>query len=227
MKKVFTIFVLVFFCAGINTLTAQSNLKFGLNGGINLSNAYGDDAGIANNQTGFAIGGFLNIKINDGFSIRPELYYNSKGFILEQDIKGPLNDVVYDLKSESDVTMNYLEMPVLAVFTLHENVSLFAGPYFDYFISGETKNSLKGTVSGCDEYGCGSVEIDESKTVDIESDEVNNPGFGFTFGGEFLIGKFKLGARYSVGLSQIGDQDQYEKIDAKYQVLQFMVGMEI
>jgi hypothetical protein len=56
---------------------------------------------------------------------------------------------------------------------------------------------------------------------DVESSDINSPGFGLVFGAEYTFEQFVFNARYSLGLTNIPtDKDK----DFRHSVFQFMVG---
>src|ERR1700733_15049765 len=53
--------------------------KFGIKGGLNLSNMYVRDVSDENMKVGWNAGIYAKIPLTTGFSIQPELYYTDKG----------------------------------------------------------------------------------------------------------------------------------------------------
>ncbi|MBI9071662.1 MAG: PorT family protein [Melioribacteraceae bacterium] len=224
MKKVFVVGMLLLITLNLSPLYAQNNVTFGFNGGVNLANVSGDDVDDADSKYGFSAGAFLNVKLSRVFSLRPEIYYASKGFSLEENEYYADADYSYDLSAESEISLNYLEVPILGVISINKNMNLFAGPYVDYFLSGDAEVETKGTVRYCSWGKCTTESINESETEDIDSDNMSSPGFGLIVGGEFVMGQFKIGARYSLGLSNISDNDES---DFSHNVIQVMVGVSL
>lgn len=229
MKRVMilsvTLFIVAFF---VSSASAQGIVAKGLKGGINLANVRGEDFEDEDTEIrlGFAIGGFLTYRVNEHLAFQPEIYYTSKGFKLKA--KGSESDVDYEVSysMEGSFSLSYLEIPVLGVFAVNKNINLFAGPYLDIYLNGKVKSEYevhsRYLESSTNEW----VTEDESgsDSEDIKSDDMNSPGFGLLFGAEYLIGKISIGARYSIGLSTIPDE---EDTDIKHKVIQFVVGFHL
>jgi hypothetical protein len=70
------------FNAQINDGSAESRIRVGVKGGLNLSNVY-DSRGQefnADSKFGFAGGGFVSIPIGELIGIQPEILLSQKGF---------------------------------------------------------------------------------------------------------------------------------------------------
>ena len=123
------IFMLVLCFIVTSSLSAQGLTAKGIKGGLNLANFSGSDADIGDISpsmvTKFAVGGFLNFEVNKQFSIRPEVYYSSKGAKYEAG------------GDELTITTNYIDIPVLAVYNASEQFGLFAGPQVGFYLNGE------------------------------------------------------------------------------------------
>lgn len=191
MKKIM-IFTMILSFVFIGTISAQG-MGYGVKGGLNMAKFTGDDAdfeGIA--DPGFVlgptIGGFATFNLGDMLAIQPEVLYTKKGSSYE------LSEEGFDLNM--DFSMNWLEIPVLAVVNIQDKIKIFAGPYLDLFLSGTIDMEMA--------FGGES----ESDSEDIESDDVTSPGFGFIFGGTFMLGdNLGIEARYSLGLTSMDEED--------------------
>ncbi|MDD3004775.1 porin family protein [Flavobacterium sp.] len=104
--------------AGTYYSTAQET-KFGVRAGIDLAtveqtvSVAGFTTTVKGSETGFFVGGFAEIGMNESFAIQPEVLYVS--------IK--------------DFSM--LNIPVLGKYTVAENINLMAGPSFNYLLDAE------------------------------------------------------------------------------------------
>ena len=145
MKKVLALCI---FIVGISfsSVFAQGVSTKGFIGGLNMSNVSGDDVQDNKMKLGYAVGGFWSFKVGSKFSIRPEIYYTSKGFILET--KENESNAVYDfdITATGTLSLNYIEVPVLGVFSVNRNLNVFAGPYLDYYLSGEMERKIEGNT---------------------------------------------------------------------------------
>jgi hypothetical protein len=168
--------------------SAESNLKpkFGIKGGLNLTNLYVSDVSSEHMKAGFNAGVFAKLPVTKGFSIQPELLYSLKG------AKENYNNFAQG-SGEYRFNLGYLELPVLAVVNLAPNFNLHLGGYAGYLVNANIKNvNNQGTVQSATELNTG-----DFKRWD----------FGLAGGLGFDIENFTLGARYNYGLSHIGKDD--------------------
>ena len=210
--------ILLAIALNVNNISAQN---IGFKGGLNLANVSGDDVEDTELRYGFAIGGFLVMDLNGQFFLRPEIYYTSKGFAMSMEESESTGDYEISYSGESSITLNYLEVPVLGVFAVTKNFNLFAGPYLDIFLNGKTTTESEGYYRYLMNDEWIYEDLSGSDSEDIKSDDINTPGLGLLFGAEYVIGKFSFDVRYSMGLTNIPDEDD---VDVKHQVIQFMVG---
>ncbi|MFD2246429.1 porin family protein [Pontibacter ruber] len=100
-------------------------------------------------------------------------------------------EVLYSRKgyerSDSTFRFDYLEVPLLAVFNITQNVSVHFGPQASVMISAK----------------------EEDKEIDLEP--FNTFDYGIAAGGEARISRFRLGARYNLGLADLRNQDTLEQ----------------
>jgi hypothetical protein len=166
--------------------TTESSLKpkFGIKGGVNLSNLYVDDVEDENMKVGVNVGVFAKLPVSRGFSIQPELLYTSKGSKLRY------NNIFGD--GEYRFNLNYVELPVLAVFNLGKNFNIHAGPYAALLTSANIKRL--DNESG---------DVDD--IADLDTDNFKRFDYGLVGGVGFDIQNFTIGARYNYGLNEIGD----------------------
>lgn len=228
MKNVMILnLTLLIFAFFVINASAQGIVAKGFKGGLNLANISSDDIDDTDSRLGFAIGGFVTFNVNEQFSLRPEIYYTSKGCKLK--VKGSESDVDYEVSYsiEGSFSLNYLEIPILGEFAVNKNINLFAGPYLDIYLNGKAKQEWDVHSRYLDPSTNDWVTEDESisDSEDIESDDMNSPGFGLLFGAEYITGQISFGVRYSIGLSNIPDDDDDE--EAKHKVIQFLVGFHL
>ncbi len=191
MKKIMLIMVILS-VVFIGILPAQG-LGFGVKGGLNMAKFSGDDAdfeGMA--DPGFVIGptigGFITYNLSDKLAIQPEFLYTAKGSSYNIDEEG----FEWDFKFK----MNWLDIPVLAVYQLLDNVNVFAGPLLEFYLNGEIDSEIS------------FMGESESETEDIESDDVNSLGFGLIFGGTYMVtDNLGIEARYALGLTSMDSED--------------------
>lgn len=165
--------------------TAESGLsaKFGIKGGLNLTNLYVDNVSSEHMKAGFNAGVFAKLPVTKGFSIQPELLYSVKG------AKDTYNNLLQG-NGEYRFNLGYMELPVLAVVNLAPNFNLHLGGYAAYLVSANVRDvNSNGDIQGA---------------TDLNTDNFKRWDFGLIGGLGFDIQNFTIGARYNYGLSQIG-----------------------
>jgi hypothetical protein len=201
IQMVFVLVTLLVTSLG-NDVFAQA--RAGIKGGLNVSNLYIDDLDDENARYGFNIGFFGQVLASETFAIQPELLFSTKGSkafyggIIDQTVK-------YNL--------NYLDLPVLAVFKLGESAEIHIGPYAGYLLGANVSYSGD-IVNGDDE-----IDRDHLKSFDYGL----AGGFGLNFG------TVQVGARYNFGLAKIADSDAAEVVlgDSKNSVAQLYVSLNL
>lgn len=197
------ILTLLFLSGAVVSSTAQDR-RMGIKGGLNLSNLYVDDVDDENARVGFHVGVYGQIISTETFAIQPELLYTTKGS--ESEWNGLIDQTV-------KFNLNYLELPVLAVFKLGESAEIHIGPYFSYLLGAniDTEGDLGGTNEELDR--------DNFKPFDFGL----SGGFGLNFGA------VQIGARYNYGLSEIADSDAADLLlgDAKNSCAQVYVALNL
>ena len=157
--------------------------KFGIKGGLNLTNLHSDNFSDDHLKAGFNLGVFSKIPITPGFSIQPELLYSLKGS------KSDYNNSV-EGSGQYRFNLGYVELPVLAVVNLTKNFSIHLGGYGAYLTNVNIKDvNNDGHVNGI---------------TDLNADNFNRWDFGLAGGIGFDIENFMIGARYNYGLTSIG-----------------------
>ena len=221
MKKVF-ILMIILAVVFIGVLPAQG-LGFGVKGGLNMGKFTGDqvkeitDRGFDEKYvTGFSAGGFITLPLGDAITIRPEVLYTQNGAKYEGSLFGT--------ESTISMKMNWLNIPVLAVFNLGP-VGVIAGPYFDLFLNGKTKFEATGEGQSFDE------------EEDIEGDEVQTLNYGVIFGAAYgLTNNIDIELRYSLGLNSYDKEPDdwdvaydgaYEEGDVKPTMIQLLVNFHL
>lgn len=165
--------------------SAENSLspKFGIKAGVNLTNMYVKDVSDENMKVGFNAGFFAKLPITQGFSIQPELLYTSKG------AKETYNNFI-EGEGEYRFNLNYIELPVLAVFNVAKNFNLHVGPYVSYLAEANIKD-LKDNGT-----------MDE--ITDLDAENFNRFDYGVVGGLGIDISNFTIGARYNYGFREIG-----------------------
>ncbi|KOP37427.1 PorT family protein [Flavobacterium sp. WLB] len=184
------------------------DVKFGLKGGLNVSNFSGDTEGIDfKSRFGFNAGGFVEIKFSEKFALQPEVLYSTQGakvdnFNLDVDGIGTVNaDVAFNLA--------YINVPVMFKYFAAEKFSLEAGPQIGFLVSAETKTKVDG-------YGSSKVDIkDNFESIDFGL----NLGAGYDF-----TENFSAGVRYNLGLANIAKTEEGDDSKVHNGVFSLSVG---
>lgn len=148
---------------------AQST-KFGVKGGLNISNFTGYQEDVKS-LAGFHIGGFAEIKLAKKFAIQPEFLFSTQGTTIEG----------YNGDSNTNVKVNYLNIPILAKYYITDAFSVEAGPQIGFLLSAKSRGEDINDLFKSTDYGL-------------------NLGIGYDF-----TENFALGLRYTIGLSDIAD----------------------
>lgn len=202
-SKLFITFLLVFVLASVTRVAlAQDNgLRVGIKGGLNVTNLWTDEVSDDNARYGFHVGVYTQLFESDVFAIQPEILFSTKGAKFEDDADG--------FEGSLDFNMNYLDIPVLAVFKLGDAAEIHVGPYFGYLLS------AKANIDG---------------DIDFEEDNIDRSNFktwdyGISAGVGFNAGPVQIGARYNYGLQKIADSDEAEFVlgDAKHSNAQLYI----
>lgn len=209
MKKLSIAFVMIFGFSQFMVVQAQ-DIKFGAKAGLNLANMSGDveDNSI---KLGLHIGGMAEIKISETFAVQPELLYSAQGYN----------------HAHGNLALNYLVLPIMAKFSITENLTLEAGPQFGYLLSAKDKYddlededfpaiTAKNSASS-------KTQASLASTVDVK-DYFKSFDLGGAIGASYLLNNgMNLSVRYIMGLS---NTIKYDESDFKFKnsVFQFSVG---
>ena len=156
-------------------------------------------------RVGILFGVGVNYAFSNNFSIQPEVLFNSKGYKAEETISG--------VKSKEDLSLNYLEIPILARFSFGgENFKAYIniGPSISFGLGGKYKT--EGSLAG--------VSFNKDSKVKFGKEPANYTGddfyvdnsldFGAQAGGGVLykvgFGFLNLDLRYGLGLANLEDK---------------------
>ena len=196
MKKVILLFLISFSFA----YSYAQEISYGLKAGLNLATMKSsisqfNDA--ISSRTAFHVGGVVEIKFSDKFSVQPEILYNSVGAKIDASLmaRAETPDVSY--------VIDYLSIPVMAKYYVMDGLSLDLGPQLGILLSSKMKV--------------------DSESEDMK-DQTESMDFGLGFGAGYKLenGLF-LDARYVLGLSNLA-KDIGDDESVKNNVFQFSVG---
>jgi len=176
---------------------APDNEGFGLKGGINLADVYGNagsDFTTPEKIKSFHAGVYAQFSFTDNFSVQPEVLFSRKGFTAgNSGVAGGTHKIRLD----------YFDVPLLFSLRVLNNISLMAGP----------QASLLLTVKENDQ------ELDKAG--------YNSFDLGAAAGIEGRLSVFRIGARYNRSYENIYKADNTISAgnDLKNQVFQFYLGV--
>jgi hypothetical protein len=216
MKNVFRNLSLLL-CAGVLTLTAcnaqaQERPRVGFKGGLNLSNLYVNDVDDENARIGWHAGFYTQLLSSEAFAIQPEINYSTKGTGVTYGSVGP--DGI-GLNHDTRFNLQYLDIPVLAVFKLGKAAEIHAGPYWSYLLGANVRNN----------------DGDPNNDFDtIDRKNFDNWDYGLVGGIGFNLGEStQLGVRYNYGLNEIAQSRGAKALlgNAKNQVAQLYLAFNL
>ncbi|MGV3502351.1 MAG: porin family protein [Adhaeribacter sp.] len=207
MKKIFILLLALCCCTAVSaqkriTTTTQvdhnlegssppENNGFGIKGGLIISSLQGDQAGRypgLDKQKSYHAGLYSQFSITNNFSVQPEVLYTRKGFKYQ----------------DTDLRLDYFDVPVLASLRVLDNVSLLLGPQVSVLM----------TVKENDR--------------EMDKEFYNSFDYGAVGGIEARLSFLRLGARYVRSFENIyktghlvGSQ---ELTDVQHSNLQFYIG---
>src|SRR6185369_4081926 len=102
----------------------NSNFELGVKAGANIFEVAGK-AFDEQFRFGYHLGAFMYIRTGDSWGIQPELVWSNINTKIGTDL-----DTLYKFNNITDISLNYLSIPVLFSYTPSEIVSFQAGPQF-------------------------------------------------------------------------------------------------
>lgn len=150
---------------------------FGLKGGLNMANAYGDDVEDNVMAMTYAVGGYGVFGINEMFDFQPELLWTVKG--MDIDVSGV----------DAGVRLSYIEVPLLAKINFMQEAEF--KPFF-----------LLGPALAMNVSAVAFVDDDEADIEDVKAMDL-----GVVIGAGMVFKQFTFDARYNLGMMTIDDSD--------------------
>lgn len=205
-KLVLVITALIISLSSTAVLAQRTNptARAGVKVGMNVSNLYINDVNDENARIGFNGGFYGQILSTEAFAIQPELLFSTKG--TQADYDGLIDQTVR-------FNMNYIDLPVLAVFKLGPSAEIHAGGYASYMLSANI------TTDG--DLGSDYDELDR--------DHFKSYDYGLTGGLGLNFGAVQIGARYNYGLVQIAKSNTARNAigDSKNSVAQIYLALNL
>lgn len=203
MKKVFitALAVLAFGISNAQKSKPQiKDVRFGLKGGLNVATLAGDIDN-ADPKIGAHIGGLVEIKLTNRFSIQPEILVSLQGAKSEYSESYP----GYSYREESKLNLTYLNFPVMAKFYVLPNLSLEAGPQLGILVSAKDDFSVTENDGG---------EIFAQSRKSNAKGDFKTAEAGLNLGASYYFtDNIFLEGRFCIGLSGINDNADYYYVD--------------
>ncbi|MCT4600483.1 MAG: PorT family protein [Marinifilaceae bacterium] len=98
--------------------------KFGIKGGLNLSNIYGKNVENNDLRASFHLGGFIEYALNNNWYIQPEIIYSQQG----------------TTDTSNTFELNYIAVPLMFKYYFNNKFNIEFGPQFNYSVNAKIKN---------------------------------------------------------------------------------------
>jgi hypothetical protein len=176
----------------------------GIKGGLNVSNLYTGDVDDKDARFGFHAGVFGQVASSEAAALQLELNYSTRGTMA-------VRDGFIDQRTKFN--LNYIDLPVLAVFKLGRVAELHAGGYGAYL--------LGANITSDGDLGDSFDEIDK--------DNFKSFDYGVVAGLGFNLGAVQIGGRYNLGFQPIASSQYAKNVfgNAKNQLGQLYIAFNL
>jgi hypothetical protein len=191
-------------------------------------------SGSISSQSGITFGVGYNVPVTTlgkfMFSLQPEFNYIQKGYKISTAGEIQLGEPSYEYKGQTEFTINYIEIPVLAKFELGSDnlkVAAFAGPSLGFALGGKYHNTFNmDTGNPEDDFreNEGDIIFYRRPTNSDDYDAFDhNIEFGIQAGASITLFRYvSVDVRYGMALT-----DLIHDTESKNRVFQFTVGVPI
>jgi hypothetical protein len=131
MKKMFFIIAIV-----VVAISGNAQLKFGVKGGLNVSNITGKYTEGYRSKIGLHLGGLANLTLTEKLSVQGELLYSAQGARWDDD--------------DEKTMLGYMQLPILVRYKIAGGFYAEAGPQFGLLV--RAKDDNEGDVYDIKEY---------------------------------------------------------------------------
>ena len=207
--RVYALVIGLVLSLGVSSAAAQTGASFGVKAGVNFAKLdfSGDDDGVDFDQRmGLVAGAFVLVPMTETFGLQVEGLYSQKGAEVDSPDFG--GQVV-----EGRFEFDWFDVPVLARYTIPSSTNtsfhLFAGPSFSFKLGAKSVFDFDG-------------EEDEQ---DVD-DQFKGFDLGLVIGAGVDFGKFTIDGRYTHGLTDLNDFDDFDEeiVEVKNRVFSIMAG---
>ncbi|MFD2552309.1 porin family protein [Bizionia sediminis] len=224
MKKL--LFTAAIAVIGFTQVSAQ-DFSYGVKAGLNIATLSGDDIENNDPKLGLHIGATGEYMVTEKFAIQADLLYSMQGLKQSGFEEINFNGETSRLDLESDVKLNYINLPIMFKYYITKGFNVELGPQVGFLVSAKADVELKSTSSIT---GTETIKIDQ----DIK-DQTKSVDFALAFGlGYKFDSGLNLGARFAASLgnafedtSNSGSGDtEFDATgsDARNGVISFSVG---
>lgn len=186
MKKIIFVLALIMSAVAVN-----AQITWNVKAGVGMSKLTGASGEM---KFGWKIGVGVEKPLSENWLIMPTLEFKQKGS------ESPLSNDV-DWKKVT-ISSNYIQLPILVAYRIRltdeVNMTLKAGPYFAYGVSGEIKYEL---VEG-------GSEICDLFDSEWEDENANRFDAGVVFGADFEYHRYVCGIECEYGLTNVFDYEE-------------------
>jgi len=180
MKKITLLLVVIL----ISASGFSQEIDFGAKVGVNFSGS-----------TGFLVGGFAGMKLNEKMGLQADLLYSSQGIKVQT--------TTITSVTEEKIDLSYVNIPIVFKYYIFQGLNIQAGPQFGFKISDKVDSSL---------------EAGKQKAKSVAIAGVIGVGYELPMG-------FRVEARYNIGLTDVLEPiGANVQIPGKNDVLSLAVG---
>lgn len=119
----------------IGYFSKAQTVEFGAKAGVNFSRINGDNTGDLERKTNFHLGLVTEIPLGVKFALQPEILYSSQG--AKVDYTENVDGFTYSYKFK--LNLDYINVPLLAEYSITQGLSLQAGPQIGYLIKADVE----------------------------------------------------------------------------------------
>jgi len=203
MNRSLKLAVISFVLITIASVSANAQkLHIGVTAGANLYKVTGRSFD-EKTQAGFSAGAYGEYFFSRMFGVQGELIWSQ----LRTKTDADFNQIygTYGGVSQADVYLNYISLPVMFAFKPTPELSILIGPQYSYLV-----NQTSGLLQAPGYQNKDAFKKGETSLV---------------FGGQLNLGRVKVGARYSVGLTNLNGINSSD--EWKYHGFHFALGYRL
>lgn len=172
----------------VMTMYEDNYMRYGFKAGVNFTTLFTSNVETINMLRTIHLGAFARVPVAGTVAIQPEFLYTLKGA-----------EITYDdamVQGIARYNLHYIEVPLLLTVKVTPYVNVHAGPFFSFLLWGNARNLATNN------------QFDFRQNVG--GDNFNKLETGIAAGAGLDLGAFGLGLRYSLGLTKIGRERNYD-----------------